>query len=228
MDTTCYACRINKIEQKKPLSEKKYKVIASNTRTSLLHNNTKDLCIDHEKLNKVKCGTIELPDFVVDAIHHFEGTKPTKKKNNKKSAEGIKAFIYRIIAFHLLEMNNDPKHKINIYATFDEESGELKPIIDESNEWDGIFNTDIKIHTPPEIVDLRTDINMLKEMQNNHAIQYKKSIDRMNEEINIRVASIDKHLAYLNEVENTWMTTMIDALEGETKTNRFSVSLDDD
>ena len=54
------------------------------------------------------------------------------------------------------------------------------------------------------------------------------NILRMNEEINIRVASIDKHLAYLNEVENTWMTTMIDALEGETKTNRFSVSLDDD
>lgn len=224
MDTTCYACRINKIEQKKPLSEKKYKVIASNTRTSLLHNNTKDLCIDHEKLNKVKCGTIELPDFVVDAIHHFEGTKPTKKKNNKKSAEGIKAFIYRIIAFHLLEMNNDPEHIIKVYGTFDKESGGLKPIIDKTNT----PVTEIEIYTPPQIKKLRTDIKKLKEMQNNHAIQYKKSIDRMNEEINIRVASIDKHLAYLNEEENTWSTKTADVLEGKTKINRFSVSLDDD
>jgi len=224
MDTTCYACRINKIEQKKPLSEKKYKVIASNTRTSLLHNNTKDLCIDHEKLNKVKCGTIELPDFVVDAIRHFEGTKPTKKKNSKKSAEGIKAFIYRIIAFHLLEMNNDPEHIIKVYGTFDKESGGLKPIIDKTNT----PVTSIEIYTPPQIKKLRTDIKKLKEMQNNHAIQYKKSIDRMNEEINIRVASIDKHLAYLNEEENTWSTKTADVLEGKTKINRFSVSLDDD
>ena len=225
MDTTCYACRINKIEQKKPLSEKKYKVIASNTRTSLLHNNTKDLCIDHEKFGKKEnCGSIHLPKFVVDAIHHFEGTKPTKKKNNKKSAEGIKAFIYRIIAFHLLEMNNDPEHIIKVYGTFDKESGGLKPIIDKTNT----PVTEIEIYTPPQIKKLRTDIKKLKEMQNNHAIQYKKSIDRMNEEINIRVASIDKHLAYLNEEENTWSTKTADVLEGKTKINRFSVSLDDD
>jgi hypothetical protein len=225
MDTTCYACSINNIEQKKPLSEKKYKVVASNTRTSLLKGNTKDICIDHEKFRKHKCGTIELPDFVIDAIHRFENTKLTKKKNQSaKSVAGITAFIYRIIAFHLLEMNNDPEHIIKVYGTFDKESGGLKPIIDKTNT----PVTEIEIYTPPQIKKLRTDIKKLKEMQNNHAIQYKKSIDRMNEEINIRVASIDKHLAYLNEKENTWSTKIADTLEGKTKTNRFSVSLDDD